>query len=40
MLGLIADELQGIITKFVALRLETYGYLTGDSNENKRAKGT
>ena len=29
-----------MITKFVALRRKTYSYLTDDSNENKKAKGT
>ena len=35
------DELGGrIIMEFVALRLKTYSYLTNDSKENKKAKGT
>ena len=35
------DELGGeIITKFVTLRSKTYSYLTDDSKEDKKAKGT
>ena len=40
-IGLIKDELGGkIITEFVTLRLKTYSYLTDDSKEDKKAKGT
>ena len=35
------DELGGrVITEFVALRPKTYSYLTDDSKEDKKAKGT
>ena len=35
------DELGGeIITEFVTLRSKTYSYLTDDSKEDKKAKGT
>ena len=35
------DELGGeIITEFVILRPKTYSYLTDDSKEDKKAKGT
>ena len=35
------DELGGkIITEFVTLRQKTYSYLTDDSKEDKKAKGT
>ena len=35
------DELGGrIIMEFVALKLKTYSYLTDDSKEDKKAKGT
>ena len=35
------DELGGkIMTEFVALRLKTYSYLTGDCEEDKKANGT
>ena len=35
------DELGGeIITEFVTLRPKTYSYLTDDSKEDKKAKGT
>ena len=35
------DELGGeTITEFVTLRPKTYSYLTDDSKENKKAKGT
>ena len=40
-IGLTKDELGGeIITEFVTLRPKTYSYLTDDSNEDKKAKGT
>ena len=35
------DELEGtVITKFVALRFNTYSYLTDDCKEDRKAKGT
>ena len=35
------DELGGkIITEFVTLRRKTYSFLTDDSKEDKKAKGT
>ena len=38
---LMKDELGGeTITEFVTLRPKTYSYLTDDSKENKKAKGT
>ena len=38
---LMKDELGGkIITEFVTLRPKTYSYLTDDSKEDKKAKGT
>ena len=41
MIGLIKDKLGGkIIIKFVGLRAKTYSYLTDDSSEDKKAKGT
>ena len=40
-IGLMKDELGGeIITEFVTLRPTTYSYLTDDSKEVKKAKGT
>ena len=40
-IGLMKDELGGeIITEFVTLRPKTYSYLTNDSKEDKKAKGT
>ena len=40
-IGLMKDELGGkIMTEFVALRPETYSYLTDDCEEDKKAKGT
>ena len=40
-IGLIKDKLGGkIIIKFVGLRAKTYSYLTDDSSEDKKAKGT
>ena len=40
-IGLMKDELVGeIITDFVTLRHKTYSYLTDDSKEDKKAKGT
>ena len=40
-IGLMKDELGGgIITEFVALRPNTYSYLTDDCKENKKTKGT
>ena len=40
-IGLMKNELAGrIITEFVALRPNTYSYLTDDFKENKKAKGT
>ena len=40
-IGLMKDELVGeIITEFVTLRPKTYSYLTDDSKEDKKAKGT
>ena len=40
-IGLMKDELGGeIITDFVTLRPKTYSYLTDDSKEDKKAKGT
>ena len=38
---MIKDELGGeIIKEFVTLRPKNYSYLTDDSNEDKKAKGT
>ena len=40
-IGLMKDELGGtVMTEFVALRPETYSYLTDDFEEDKKAKGT
>ena len=40
-IGLMKDELGGkIMTEFVALRPETYSYLTDDCEEDKKTKGT
>ena len=40
-IGLMKDELGGeIITEFITLRPKTYSYLTDDSKEDKKAKGT
>ena len=40
-IGLMKDELEEeIITEFVTLRPKTYSYLTDDSKEEKKAKGT
>ena len=40
-IGLLKDELRGkVMTEFVALRPKTYSYLTDDSEEDKKAKGT
>ena len=40
-IGLMKDELGGeIITEFVTLRPKAYSYLTDDSKEDKKAKGT
>ena len=40
-IGLMKDELGGeLITKFFTLRPKTYSYLTDDSEEDKKAKGT
>ena len=40
-IGLMKDELGGgIITEFVALRPKTYSYMTIESIEMKKAKGT
>ena len=40
-IGLMKDELGGkIITEFVTLRPKTYSYLTDDSKDDKKAKGT
>ena len=40
-IGLMKDELGGkITTEFVALRPQTYSYLTDDCEEDKKAKGT
>ena len=40
-IGLMRDELGGeIITEFFTLRPKTYSYLTDDSKEDKKAKGT
>ena len=40
-IGLMKDELGGeIITEFVTLRPKTYSYLTDDSKEDKKPKGT
>ena len=40
-IGLMKDELGGeIITEFVTLRPNTYSYLTDDSKEDKKSKGT
>ena len=40
-IGLMKDELGGeIITEFVTLRPKTYSYLTDDSKEDKKTKGT
>ena len=39
--GLFKDELgEKIIIEVVAIRSKTYTYLTGDGNEQKKAKGT
>ena len=41
MIGFMKDELGGkITTEFVALRPNTYSYLTDDCEEDKKAKGT
>ena len=40
-IGLMKHELgEKIITEFVALRLQTYSYLTDDCKEDKKVKGT
>ena len=40
-IGLMKNELGGeIMNKFVGLRAKTCSYLTGDNNENKKAKHT
>ena len=40
-IGLMKDDLGGkIITEFVTLRPKTHSYLTDDSKEDKKAKGT
>ena len=40
-IALLKDELIGkIMKKFVGLRAKTYSYLTNDSSENKKTKGT
>ena len=40
-IGFMKNELGGrVITEFVALRPKTYSYLTGDCEEDKKAKGT
>ena len=40
-IGLMKDELGGkVIMEFVTLRPKTYSYLTDDSKEDKKAKGT
>ena len=40
-IGLIKHELDGeVMAEFAALRPKTYSYLTDDSDENKKAKGT
>ena len=40
-IALSKDELSGkIMKKFVGLRAKAYSYLTNDSSENKKAKGT
>ena len=40
-IGLMKDELGGkIITEFITLRPKTYSYLTDNSKEDKKAKGT
>ena len=37
----MTDELgEKVMKKFVGLRAKTYNYLTDDSNEDKKAKGT
>ena len=39
LIGLLKDELGGkIMTEITALRPKTYGYLTDENNENKKAK--
>ena len=41
MIGLMKHELGGkIVTEFVALRPETYSYLTDDCEEDKNEKET
>ena len=39
-IGLMKDELGGIITEFVALKPKAYSYITNDFTELKNAKGT
>ena len=40
-IGLMKDELGGgLITEFVAFRPKAYSYITNDSTELKKAKGT
>ena len=39
-IGLMKDELGGKIKDYVALRPKTYSYLTGDCEEDKKAKET
>ena len=39
--GIMIDELGGkVMTEFATLRPETYTYLLGVNDENKKAKGT
>ena len=40
-IGVMIDELGGkVMTEFATLRSETYTYLIGVNDENKKAKGT
>ena len=38
--GLLKDELDKIMIKFVGLRAKTYSYLIDDISKDKKAKGT
>ena len=39
-IGLMKDQFDKIMTKFVGPRVKTYSYLIDDSSEDKKAKGT